>query len=503
MRSLLALISVLFFSPTCFGFSLLGPYAEWMRATNGYHKFGDIGGPMDIGQGYRWNVPVVTYAFDQSFIDFFGSNGVAAVEEAIAILNGLPPASAIVPTNFPQQIIRQNFLAEMDYDYDLKSAALVLLLEQMGVGQPTPNIFDLRQWDPIFLTQGYELSWPPGTIPNLIIQRNFDPETLEPSRSVNGVNWSGNVLVDGASSDVVEFLIDPMQLPLTAVADLTPFQLSIGMPSNLMQPGGLYCNGLTRDDVGGLAYLLNTNTLYFETLLPDVQGTGTNSGNYVKFALRPGVERVNFVRQQYASTNGQFVPITNDYTDTYVTNSTFLHQSVRRIISQPDILFSAADLVLPSYGYERTDTSRWWNSAVFNGQTNQTGPGVITPPVKITFDQRGTVVQTYDQYPDSPFVYAPKWSSIDVSSLTVYPQGPTFPGADQLSVHFRLATQGSNSQRVFDWKIPSPLGGVVALQSSTNLLDWVIIATATNYTGSITWYHLPLAPTKFFRALPQ
>lgn len=503
MRWMFALFSAVLLSPACFGFSLVGPYAEWMHGTNGYHKYGVIGGPMDIGQGYRWNVPVVTYGFDQSFIDFFGSNGVAAVEGAIAILNGLPPASTVALTNFPQQIMRQSFLAEMDYDYDLKSAALVLLLEQMGVGQPTPNIFDLRQWDPIFLTQGYEYSWPPGTIPNLIIERNFDPETLEPSHSVNGVNWSAQVFVDGASSDVIEFTTDPMQPALTAVADLTPFQLPMGVPSNLIQPGGFFCNGLTRDDVGGLAYLLNTNTLYFETLLPDVQGTGTNFGNYVKFALRPGVEKVNFVRQQYASTNGQFVPITNNYTDTYVTNSTFLHQSVQRIISQPDILFSAADLAIPGYGYERTDTSRWWNSAVLNGQTNQTGPGVITPPVKITFDWRGTVVETYDEYPDSPFVYAPKWSSFAISPVTVYPQASTFPGADKLSIHFRLVAPGSNSQRAIDWKIPTRLGGVIALQSSTNLVDWATIATATNYTSSITWYHWPLDPIKFFRASPQ
>jgi hypothetical protein len=215
------------------------------------------------------------------------------------------------------------------------------------------------------------------------------------------------------------------------------------------------------------------------------------------------VDKVTFVRQQYNSTNGQSVAITNNYTDTYVTNNTFQHQSVQRITSEPDILFSAADLVLANYGYERTDTSRWWNSAAFNSQTNQTGPGVIVPPVKIRFDRRGTVVETYDQYPDSPFVYAPKWCSIDLSSVTVYPQGPTFPGADQVSIHFRLVTPGSNSLRAFDWKIPAPLGAVVALQSSTNLLDWATIATATNYTGSMTWYHSPLAPTKFFRASPQ
>jgi hypothetical protein len=498
MRALFIVFSVAFFNLPSFGFSLVGPYADWMRSTNGYHKFGDIGGPTDIGQGYRWNVPVVTYAFDQTFVDFFGSNGVAAVEGAIATLNGLPPASAVNLTNFPLQVIRQNYLAQSDYDYDLKSAALVLLLEQMGLNHPTPNVFDLRKWDPNFLTHPDESSWPPGTIPNFIIQRNFDPATLEPSHSVNGTYWSGNVYANGDYSDVSEFLVDPYQPSLTAVADFTPGDLN-----NMMRPGGLYCNGLTRDDVRGLAYLLSANTLYFETLLSDVHGFGTNANSFVKFAVRPGEEKITFVRQEYNSTNGQSVSITNNYTDTYLTNNTFQHQSVQRVIGEPDILFSAADLVLANYGYERTDTSRWWNSAAFNGQTYQTGPGVIVPPVKITFDLRGTVAQTYDQFPDSPFVYAPKWSSIDLSSVTVYPQGPTFPGADQVSIHFRLATQGSNSQRPFDWKIPAPLGGGVALQSSTNLLDWVTIATATNYTGSITWYHLPLAPTKFFRALPQ
>lgn len=32
---------------------------------------GDIGGPMDVTNEYRWNVPVLTYGFDQSFVDYF------------------------------------------------------------------------------------------------------------------------------------------------------------------------------------------------------------------------------------------------------------------------------------------------------------------------------------------------------------------------------------------------------------------------------------------------
>ena len=215
------------------------------------------------------------------------------------------------------------------------------------------------------------------------------------------------------------------------------------------------------------------------------------------------MEKITFVRQQYNSPNGQFVAITNDFTDTYVTNNIFQHQSLRRVITQSDILFCAKDLAIPAWGYERTDTSRWWNSTVFTGQTNHTGPGVIVPPIKITLDRRGSVAETYDQYPNSPFVFAPKWSSIDNSTnVYLYPEGPTFQGADQLSVHFRLETPGL-SERAIDWKIPASLGETVVLQTSTNLLDWVFAAAATNYTGSLTWYHFPSDQLKFFRVVPQ
>ena len=61
-------------------FALLGPVQPWMQVTNGVIGSGDIGGPMDISNEYRWNVPVVTYGFDQSFMDYFGTNGVAAVD---------------------------------------------------------------------------------------------------------------------------------------------------------------------------------------------------------------------------------------------------------------------------------------------------------------------------------------------------------------------------------------------------------------------------------------
>ncbi len=58
-------------SNTARAFALLGPAAPWMQATNDMSLEGDIGGPMDVTNEYRWNVPVLTYGFDQSFVDYF------------------------------------------------------------------------------------------------------------------------------------------------------------------------------------------------------------------------------------------------------------------------------------------------------------------------------------------------------------------------------------------------------------------------------------------------
>src|ERR1019366_5247307 len=66
--------------PAAHAFSLLGPTnAEpWQVHDLGYQLLQDIGGPMNIGEDYRRNTPVLYYAFDETFLDFFGAYGVAA-----------------------------------------------------------------------------------------------------------------------------------------------------------------------------------------------------------------------------------------------------------------------------------------------------------------------------------------------------------------------------------------------------------------------------------------
>ncbi|MCX6923008.1 MAG: hypothetical protein NT154_07345, partial [Verrucomicrobia bacterium] len=405
-------------------FSLLGAYANWMNQTLGYKQPGDIGGPMDINEEYRWNVPVVTYAFDQSFLDYFGSNGVAAVEQAIGVINQLPPASSIYLTNYPLDSRRINMLANAQNQYDLKTAALGLLLEQMGLAQPIRCVFALRRFDwNYFLPSPNqwlldEMNWPPGTIPEYVLERGFDPETLTTSHFVNGILFGAYIRVYGVPYLSVDYA-DAVKIPIDVPGNSSRY---IPVAENGLSPGA-FCEGLTQDDVGGLRYLLASNNVNFEFLLPDVHGTGTNAADYVNGALRPGIEKLTFIRQDFDSSLGRPTPVTNAFTDTYFTNGMAMHQQVQRIITEPDFLFCATNTG-EHYSFVpmpvRTGTANWWNSAPFTGSTNN-GPGVIRPPVRITFDKSVLWINTSDNYLDT-YAGVSSWASFDgtTNALVAY-----------------------------------------------------------------------------------
>src|SRR5262249_43891806 len=77
------------------GFSLLGPVNEpYQVPVIGFNLAGDVGAPKNLGEEYRRNTPVMYYAFDANFLDYFGSNGVAAVDLAFAVFNALTNASS-------------------------------------------------------------------------------------------------------------------------------------------------------------------------------------------------------------------------------------------------------------------------------------------------------------------------------------------------------------------------------------------------------------------------
>ena len=65
-------------------FSLLGPNNEvWQIPDLGYNPlpFDALPtAPKNLSEEYRRNVPVMYYSFDANFLEYFGSNGVYAVE---------------------------------------------------------------------------------------------------------------------------------------------------------------------------------------------------------------------------------------------------------------------------------------------------------------------------------------------------------------------------------------------------------------------------------------
>ena len=474
-------------------FSLLGPFEPWMTTNLGFNSSSlgvvDIGGPKNIGEGYRWNIPVITYGYDQSFLDYFGSNGVAAVESAIQTFNDLPPASETNLNGFLLNTTRVNFQAAQLGLSDLKSSAMGLIIEQLGLASPTRFVFVLRD----------------DTDPNnpTIIMRNFDPVTLEPSPWVNGILYS-YFIYDFEQASVCEMVtIDPEQqyTAFDAIADFTfnPY-------NNYYRGLGSFYTQMTRDDVGGLYYLYGTNNFALENLIPGVHGAGTNASNCINTALRPGVGNITFQRLTNDPCHGGFVPITLCYEDSYLTDSTLQHQMLEREVNKPDILFTAESLGFNQYS--RTGTSNWVN----NGAPLQNGPGVIQPPVTINFGRFGPYVFHNDSVYSGPAdfdVQTQGWASFDVSTNepVVYP-------ADSIKnnstvVNFRLfgPPYMPSAQMLANttWKLTGRNDETFLLQTSTNLSDWFTITTITNTGQDVGYVDQVISgtPQRFFRTVPQ
>jgi hypothetical protein len=492
-------------------FALLGPIQPWMQSTNGVITAGDIGGPMRLTNEYRWNVPVVTYGFDKSFTDYFGSNGVAAVEAAIKILNDLPPAAQLVATNYPLGSQSYHATAQAYFIKDLKSSTLALLVEHLGLAQPTRNTYVMRQWNPVFIVPtnafiypSYQFVWPDWVYPNFISRLNFDPLTLECSSYVNGNLYSAYIVFYGNQNQLHTFPTDPSSSSInSAVADFD------------LQLGGYY-TGLTSDDIGGLAYLLSTNNLNYETLLPGVTRAGTNPGSLVNGAWRPGVDKITFVRQP-TNSSGAFVTLTHYFTDTFYSNGVPNHQPLARNVTQPDFLFSAGEATrgLGFFGVTGTGTSAWANLAEANGNANGAGPGVIQPPVQIVFDKFGEQFLTAGSISDeqvfsmvdfSGFAFLPAWGSFDGSTNPPVRFPIPQSGTNQMTVRMflKLGATADASANAYEWKPTSQAGEQFRLQTSTNLANWLSLFTVTNNGSIITyWVENPKSRSRFYRLQPQ
>jgi hypothetical protein len=193
-------------------------------------------------------------------------------------------------------------------------------------------------------------------------------------------------------------------------------------------------NGTTTIITSTNAVIVSTNHTLLVAPCEFIGGSpGTNSTTG-KFE---GIERIQFVRvpdENIDPLTGNFInPITNTYTMTVVPpdSSQATVQTFQRVLTQPDILFSAAD-ILPGPATINDFDPVYNRNVNFNLNfilPNLAGPGTIDPPTTITFNKVGPVLENL-----SPTTLTEAaagnvdgyiWASFDGSTNepTVYPNG--------------------------------------------------------------------------------
>ena len=126
-------------------FGLVGPLATWQTPRLGYAlNMPFAGGPMDIGEEYRLNVPEVYYGFTPDFMNYFGQKGVTEIDKAFKIINEVPSASNVDLSDFPFTSQRVNHRAAALGLVDIKSTALSIMMHEMGLGDPVRWVYTLR-----------------------------------------------------------------------------------------------------------------------------------------------------------------------------------------------------------------------------------------------------------------------------------------------------------------------------------------------------------------------
>jgi len=379
-------------------FTVWGPLESWQTADLDYSpQIAENGGSKILGAGSRVGLPAITYGFDETFAEFFGEQGIQAVDQAMAILNGLPKASAASPnltefvTDGNQQV---NYTAEALGLIDLKSLTLNLMIEHLGLLGET-HVYDLSLREAI-----------PNTVCEFdyyVINRNYDPITYNPSTFVNGIQYGYNI-VDGCPVLSVGAAIEyPKD---TTASPLPPFT-AVATIQGLLA-GGYYLN-LTRDDFGGLRWLYRRNHLLSESIDPNSTFTSAGSSAFglsgfigLTNAANPtffgGVEKVTFVKIPY--TGATFTPVTYNYSKLAIVNGQQTTVQFTRFITQPDIIFSAADLIVRAVPFADPAVAR---SASFLappivslGGLGNNGPGplpnVILPLQSVTFNNANQII---------------------------------------------------------------------------------------------------------------
>jgi hypothetical protein len=381
-------------------FSIWGPAESWQTTeldylTRYFYSTTELGGTKNFGQGSRLNVPIITYTYDYTFLSYFGVEGVKAVDSAMNVLNALPGASDAKLARFITQGVQQaNYSAQAMSLLDLKSEVLGIMLEHMGLIGET-HVYDLRTRQTLAGTCNFDY---------YVITRNYDPVTYDPTPYVNGTLYN-YYIADGCPigvsvGDAIEILPDATTPPSSYTAVATQEGLLIGG----------YYTGLSRDDMGGLRYLyrnenFNNEVLDSEAIIGPNTSSGawqivnTNAGNTgtTNFGgIFGGVEKITFVKVNFDSfLSTAFNPIVYHYNIPYITNGGLRSLPIVRTVIQPDIIFSAADLVntgvTPAADIVLTRSVNFLTNGLVPPGGGGVAAGVIAPQMDVVFNTVGAI----------------------------------------------------------------------------------------------------------------
>src|SRR3974390_3044033 len=276
VKTLSCLALLVFGLQSARGFALLGPVETWQVVDLGYTRITQVVypgalwtifnpdftfAPKNIDEFYRWTTPTLYYTYDPTFVRYFQAEGVQAVDAAFTILNSVSNVDTYSSdfSEVPLDEMRPNWTASSLHLFDLKSAALEMILTRLGLADPERWTFTIKER---ILPPGAQCPFYDFTV----IQRNFDPLTLASSKYVNGELFTYDMVIQCPPAFEISYttpiLTDSLDTHQTAVA--AP---KISYPN--ISYYGYYHTSLTRDDIGGLHYLYSTNQIQVESAPPD------------------------------------------------------------------------------------------------------------------------------------------------------------------------------------------------------------------------------------------
>ena len=334
LKALLATVVLMAAAPLASGFVMIGPMtAAEMTSASGipYNITDDLGGPKELKTFYRWNTPHLTYSFDTTFVQYFGIEGMQAVQEAFRIVNDFfepedGSYNGVSELDFAKHGFLSNYntawvntTAQNNQIIDIKSLVLGMIVNQLGVGNPHRYAFTVRN-----ITTNVT-----GTQWNFNVRlKNYDPISWEPTDRINGVTYSYRLIHDAIPAaggplnpptivDMEEFTTDTSGNAWTAVSGIvdafygntalyfteTPTLFNFGVYyDGINAMGGQYQprHALTYDDVGALKYMYRRDNLVYESL-PDA-----TTGNPVNLVV-PAQLLPNPVAGQFLNPTNSFV----------------------------------------------------------------------------------------------------------------------------------------------------------------------------------------------------